>query len=111
MDNIQEEYILEQLKQNNIWFKLMGRRYSGNDQYHNWYVVGINENKIFGEIEFSKNPIWRLSWYKNGKTHHDTGFVLSNFNKFLKVFITLSIPGSKQKIVDEKLKEIEDEFN
>lgn len=110
MDEDIEQAILERLKQNNIWFKLMGRRYSGNDQYHNWYIVGMNDKYIFGEMEFSANPTWRLSWYNEGKTWHDSGFLLTSLDKFIKKILKMSIPGVKKKRVDEKKAEFASDF-
>ena len=116
MENNQiEETILEKLKQNYIWFQLKFKRYDGSDNngehYHNVYVVGRDEEHIFGEIDFCKNPVWRLSWYNDGKVYRDTGFVLINFNKFIKEIKNLSLPGIKKKQVDDKKAEIDNDFN
>lgn len=110
-----EETILEKLKQNYIWFKLKQKRYDGFDKdgehYHNVYYIGRDEEHIFGEIDFSKNPVWRLSWYNEGKVYRDTGYILTNFNKLLKGIKNLSLPGIKKKQVDDKRAEIDKDFN
>lgn len=105
-----EQEILEKLK--NLGFKciLGGKHYSGNDEYHNWYMVGLNDTAIFGELEFSANPVWRINWWHDGKYHRDTGFILHNFNKFIKHIYDDCLPGFKQKKLAEKLQEINEDF-
>lgn len=110
-----EEAIIEKLKQNCIWFQVRGIRYDGTDNkgqehYHNWYIIGRDEKHIFGELDFSKNPVWRLSWYANGKTHRDSGYILTNFDKLLREIKKLSLPGIKLKQADDKKAEIEKDF-
>jgi hypothetical protein len=110
-----EETILSILNQNGIWFKIKGIRYDGvnsegYEQYHNWYIIGRDEEHTFGELDFSKNPVWRLSWYSNGKIHRDSGYILTNFDKLLKEIKKLSLPGIKLKQVDDKKAELEKDF-
>lgn len=90
-----EKEILEKLKNLGLKCILGGKRYSGNDEYHNWYMVGLNDTTIFGELEFSNNPTWRINWYHEGKYVRDTGFILLNFNKFLNHIFDDSIPRLK----------------
>ena len=71
-----EQEILEKLKKLGFKCILGGKRYSGNEEYHNWYMVGLNDTAIFGELEFSANPIWRINWWNEGKYHRDTGFFI-----------------------------------
>jgi len=105
-----EKEVLERLT--NLGFKciLGGKRYSGNDEYHNWYMVGLNDTTIFGELEFSANPIWRINWWVEGKYHRDTGFIETNFNKFIKHIYNDCLPGLKHKKIDDKIKELNEDF-
>lgn len=105
-----EHQILEKLK--NLGFKcvLGGTRYSGNDEYHNWWTVGLNDSTVFGELEFSNNPVWRINWWHDGKYHRDTGFIEQNFSKFIRHIYEDCIPGYKHKILADKLKDLEQDF-
>lgn len=105
-----EQEILEKLKKLGFKCILGGKRYSGNEEYHNWYMVGLNDTAIFGELEFSANPIWRINWWHKGKYHRDTGFILTSFNRFINHIYDDCIPGFKHKKLDEKLKEINEDF-
>lgn len=73
-------------------------------------MVGLNDTAIFGELEFSANPVWRINWWHDGKYHRDTGFILHNFNKFIKHIYDDCLPGFKQKKLAEKLQEINEDF-
>lgn len=110
METEQEEMILARLKQNNVWYKLKCQRYSGNDQYHNVYEIGYNENNVFGEIEFSKNPTWRVYWYNDGGIHRDSGYLLTAFDKFHNNIVKKCLPGIKKKLMDERKAELEKDF-
>lgn len=110
MDAEQEYMILMKLKQNNVWYKLKCQRYSGNDQYHNVFDIGYNENNTFGEIEFSKIPTWRVFWYDNGIVHRDSGYLLTNFEKLIRRIMKNCLPGIKKKMMDERKAEIEKDF-
>ena len=105
-----EKEVLERLT--NLGFKciLGGKRYSGNDEYHNWYMVGLNDTTIFGEMEVSANPIWRINWWHEGKYQRDTGFILTSFSKFIRHIYDDCLPGLKHKKLDEKLKDIAEDF-
>ena len=105
-----EKEILEKLRTMGFKVSLGGQRYSGNEEWHNWYLVGLNDTTIFGELEFSANPVWRINWYHEGKYVRDTGFILLNFNKFVKHIYDDCIPGLKHKNLDVKLKEIQEDF-
>ena len=105
-----EQQILEKLRNLGLKCSLGGQRYSGNDEYHNWYMVGLNDTTIFGELEFSANPVWRVNWWHEGKYHRDTGFIHTNFSKFIKHIYQDCIPGYKHKMLAEKLKAIEEDF-
>ena len=105
-----ETKVIKKLTDLGIKCVLGGQRYSGHDLYHNWYMVGLTEADIFGELEFSANPVWRINWWKNGKYHRDTGFIEMNFDKFLTHIFKDSIPGVKHKHLDEKLKKIMEDF-
>ena len=105
-----EKEIVQKLITLGFSCKLGGKRYSGNEEYHNWYLVGLNDSTIFGELEFSANPVWRINWYHEGKYVRDTGFVLTNFKKFLNHIYNDCIPGLKHKNLDDKLKEIQEDF-
>ena len=52
-----EKEILEKLRTMGFKVSLGGQRYSGNEEWHNWYLVGLNDTTIFGELEFSANPV------------------------------------------------------
>lgn len=105
-----EDDILAKLRCMGLKVTLGGRRYSGNDEYHNWYVVGLGGDVVFGELEFSVNPVWRVVWYSEGMFMHDSGFILSNFNTFIRHIEKDCIPGLKSKKMDDSLKDIEEDF-
>ena len=73
-------------------------------------MVGLNDTAIFGELEFSANPVWRINWWHDGKYHRDTGFILLNFKKFITHIYDDCIPGLKQKRIEEKLKVMNEDF-
>lgn len=110
MDKETELHFLNILQENHIWYQIGGLRYSGNDEYHNWYKIGYNEKNIIGEIEFSKNPTWRVSYYKNGRTYYDSGFLVSNTQRLINLYNNYCLPGIKLKKIDEKKAEIEKDF-
>ena len=105
-----ENDILKILSDTQIFIQKGGIRYSGNDEYHNWYKIGYNENNIFGELDFSKKPTWRVSFYENGRFYYDSGFLLSNIQKLISIILNKCIPGIKKKKIDDKKAEIEKEF-
>lgn len=105
-----EKEILEKLTKLGFKCILGGKHYSGNESYHNWYMVGLNDTTIFGELEFSANPVWRINWWHEGKYHRDTGFILLNFKKFINHIYDDCIPGLKQKRIEEKLKVMNEDF-
>lgn len=105
-----EQEILEKLKKLGFKCILGGKRYSGNEEYHNWYMVGLNDTAIFGELEFSANPVWRINWWHEGKYHRDTGFILTCFNRFINHIYEDCIPGLKQKKLEEKLQLMNEDF-
>lgn len=109
--NMDETNILNELKKYNIWYRLEGQRYDGNFTYHNWYIIGLSEKYKFGELDFGKKPIWRITWYKNGKYHHDTGFIENNTNKLINKILDLCIPGIKLIKIDERLEAMKKDFD
>lgn len=106
MEHSFEQEILDKLNKYHIFYELVAKRYSGNDEYHNFYNIGLSKNIIFGNIDFSENPIWRISWYKDGKYYHDSGFVNSNFDRLLKDFFEKCVVGYKKSVIDQKIKDI-----
>ena len=105
-----EKEIVEKLRTLGFKVILGGKRYSGNEEYHNWYMVGLNDTTIFGELEFSANPVWRINWYHEGKYVRDTGFILLNFKKFINHIYHDCLPGLKLKKLDEMIKVIDEDF-
>jgi hypothetical protein len=61
-------------------------------------------------LDFCKNPIWRITWYDKGKTYHYSGFLLTNFDGLIKRIVKLSLPGIKKLKIDEKIAELEQDF-
>jgi len=110
MDEVQEQNILEELHRNSIWYELKCQRYSGQNQYHNVYDIGYNASHIFGEIEFGKNPIWRISWYKDGKLYRDSGYIYNSFDKLKDIIVNLSLPGIKNQMIDERKADFAKDF-
>ena len=106
-----ENNTIETLSNIGIQCYLAGEKYTYNEEPYNWYKIGINEDTIFGELDFSPNlPIWRVNWWIDGRYHRDTGKLDENFNGLLETILKLSIPGIRNKEIQEKMDAINDMF-
>ena len=72
---------------------------------------GLSNAIVFGELEFSLNPTWRVSWWLDEKIHRDSGFIEENFRKFIVHIFNDCIPGQKKKELSEKINKINSDFD
>ena len=55
----------------------------------------MSKENIVGSLDFSKKAIWRISWYKDGRIYHDTGYLENTLEKMIDEIINKSFPRCK----------------